>query len=126
LQRLGLGEIPIIGLAEQFEEIYSPDREHPLRLDHRNGALQLLQRIRDEAHRFANSYHTLLLKRRMKESLLDDIPGLSEARKSALLEKFGSVTRIRRQSAETLAETPGISLKLAHEILATLVRSPNK
>ena len=123
LQRLGLSEIPIIGLAEQFEEIYVPDHEHPLRLDHRDGALQLLQRIRDEAHRFANNYHKLLLKHRMKESLLDDIPGLSPTRKTALLQKFGSVARLRRQSPEALAETPGIGLHLANEVLAVLGKS---
>jgi len=123
LQRLGLSEIPIIGLAEQFEEIYTPDYEHPLRLDHRDGALQLLQRIRDEAHRFANSYHSLLLKRRMKESILDDIPGLSATRKSALLKKFGSVARLRHQTAEVLAETPGISLRIANEVLAVLAKN---
>lgn len=120
LQRLGLHELPIIGLAKEFEEIYRPGRPLPLRLPEDSGALKLLQRIRDEAHRFANGYHSLLLKRRISESVLDDIPGVSEARKKALLARFGSVARIRRTNAETLAEIPGISVRLAGEILARL------
>jgi excinuclease ABC subunit C len=120
LQRLGLHDQPIIGLAKEFEEIYRPGRSMPLQLPADSGALKLLQRIRDEAHRFANGYHSLLLKRRISESRLDDIPGVSEARKKALLAKFGSVARIRRSTPEALAEIPGISSRLAEEILAAL------
>ncbi len=120
LQRLGLSEQPIIGLAKEFEEIYRPARPMPLRLPADSGALKMLQRIRDEAHRFANGYHSLLLKRRISESRLDDVPGVSEARKKALLAKFGSVERIKRAKAEALAEVPGISPRLAAEILETL------
>lgn len=120
LQRLGLHDQPIIGLAKEFEEIYRPARPMPMRLPADSGALKLLQRIRDEAHRFANGYHSLLLKRRISESRLDDIPGISEARKKALLAKFGSVERIRRAKPEALAELPGISPRLAQEILAAL------
>ena len=71
--------------AKEFEEIYRPGRPEPLRLPEDSGALRLLQRIRDEAHRFANGYHQLLMKRRIAESLLDDCPGVSRARKEALL-----------------------------------------
>jgi len=117
LQRLGLHDVPIIGLAKEFEEIHRPGRALPLRLAADNGALKLLQRIRDEAHRFANGYHSLLLKRRISESRLDDIPGVSEARKKALLTKFGSLARLRRAKPEALAEIPGISPRLAAEIL---------
>jgi excinuclease ABC subunit C len=120
LQRLGLHEMPIIGLAKEFEEIYRPGRALPMRLPGDSGALKLLQRIRDEAHRFANGYHSLLLKRRVSESRLDDIPGISESRKKALLIKFGSVERIRRTTPEALAEVAGISPRLAGEILAAL------
>ncbi|MCX6967463.1 MAG: excinuclease ABC subunit UvrC, partial [Verrucomicrobia bacterium] len=95
LQRLGLHELPIIGLAKEFEEIYRPGRPVPLLLPEDSGALRLLQRIRDEAHRFANGYHQLLMKRRIAESLLDDCPGVSATRKQALLQKFGSVARLR-------------------------------
>jgi excinuclease ABC subunit C len=122
LQRLGLHDVPIMGLAKEFEEIYRPARALPLRLPADSGALKLLQRIRDEAHRFANGYHSLLLKRRISESRLDDIPGVSEAKKKTLLAKFGSVERIRRSTPEALAELPGISERLAGEILAALSR----
>jgi len=121
LQRLGLFDVPIIGLAKEFEEIYRPSRPLPLRLPHDSGALKLLQRIRDEAHRFANGYHSLLLKRRIRESLLDDIPGVSESRKKALLTAFGSVERLRREPPATMAEVPGISLRLAEQISSYLI-----
>jgi len=120
LQRLGLHELPIIGLAKEFEEIYRPGRPLPLVLPEDSGALRLLQRIRDEAHRFANGYHQLLMKRRIAESLLDDCPGVSPARKAALLAKFGSVARLRRRSAEEIAETPGVGVKLAGQIVEFL------
>lgn len=122
LQRLGLHEAAVIGLAKEFEEIYRPGRPLPMKLPEDSGALRLLQRIRDEAHRTANGYHSLLLKKRMSESQLDEIPGISKARKLALLAEFGSVERLRKASLEDLAAVPGISLNLArsiHEGLAT-------
>src|SRR5207247_7284177 len=82
LQRLGLHDLPIIGLAKEREEIYRPGRALPLRLPMDSGALRLLQRIRDEAHRFANAYHQLLMKKRVEESILDDCPGVSQNRKN--------------------------------------------
>jgi excinuclease ABC subunit C len=120
LQRLGLHEVPIIGLAKEFEEIHRPGRPAPLILPHDSGALKMLQRIRDEAHRFANGYHQLLMKRRIAESVLDDCPGVSQHRKQILLQKFGSVARLRRASVEEIAETDGISRKLAEQITAFL------
>lgn len=123
LQRLGLFEQPIIGLAKEFEEIYRPGRPLPLRLPADSGALKLLQRIRDEAHRFANGYHSLLLKKRISESVLDDIPGVSESRKKALLAKFGSVERIRKAPAEELSATSGIGPRLGEQIAEYLARS---
>jgi excinuclease ABC subunit C len=117
LQRLGLHELPVIGLAKKREEVFLPGRGEPILIPHERGALRLLQRIRDEAHRFANRYNELLLRRRMKESLLDDCPGVSPRRKQQLLERFGSVERIRRASAEQIAELPGISLRSAEAIL---------
>ena len=120
LQRLGLHELPIIGLAKEFEEIHRPGRPLPLILPHDSGALKMLQRIRDEAHRFANGYHQLLMKRRIAESLLDDCPGVSEPRKKILLQKFGSVARLRRASIEDIATTDGISPKLAQQIATFL------
>ena len=116
LQQLALSDVPIIGIAKEFEEIYRPGISLPLHLPADSGALKLLQRIRDEAHRWANGYHQLLMKRRIAESTLDDCPGVSEARKQALLRKFGSVARLRRTSAEAIAEVPGIGAKLAETI----------
>jgi excinuclease ABC subunit C len=80
------------------------------------GALKLLQRIRDEAHRWANGYHQLLMKRRVGESVLDEIPGISDSRKAALLRHFGSVARLRKQPPESLAQVPGISRRLADAV----------
>ena len=91
-----------------------------MRLPEDSGALRLLQRIRDEAHRFANGYHQLLMKRRIAESILDDCPGVSAARKQALLERFGSVARLRRTPVEQIASIPGIGPRLAEQIAAFL------
>jgi excinuclease ABC subunit C len=122
LQRLGLHELPIIGLAKEREEIYRPERALPLQLSLESGALRLLQRIRDEAHRFANAYHQLLLKKRVEESILDDCPGVSQNRKSLLLREFGSVNRLRKASVEEIAATEGIGQKLAEEVHRFLQR----
>ena len=120
LQRLGLSELPIIGLAKEFEEIYRPGRPLPLQLPEDSNALRLLQRIRDEAHRFANGYHQLLMKRRIAESILDDCPGVSASRKQALLTRFGSLLRLRRAPVEEVAATPGIGARLAEQVLEYL------
>ena len=116
LQRLGLHDLPIIGLAKEREEIYRPGRALPFQLPVDSGALHLLQRIRDEAHRFANAYHQLLLKKRIDESILDDCLGVSQNRKNLLLRKFGSVNRLRKASVEQIAATEGIGPKLAEEV----------
>ena len=122
LRALGLHELPIIGLAKQHEEIFVPGRSEPIRLPHERGALKLLQRIRDEAHRFANAYNALLYRRRMRESLLDDCPGISPNKKRLLLEKFGSVTRIKAATADEIATLPGIAKKSAQGLLDFLHR----
>ncbi|MFL6504890.1 MAG: helix-hairpin-helix domain-containing protein, partial [Candidatus Udaeobacter sp.] len=122
LQRLGLHDLPIIGLAKEHEEIYRPGRALPLRLPMDSPALRLLQRIRDEAHRFANAYHQLLMKKRVEESILDDCPGVSQNRKSLLLQQFGSVNRLRRASVDEIASTEGIGRKLAEEVHRFLQR----
>ena len=113
LQRLGLHAVPIIGLAKEHEEIYRPGRSLPLQLPMDSAALRLLQRIRDEAHRFANAYHQLLMKKRVEESILDDCPGVSQNRKNLLLRRFGSVNRLRKASVDEIASTEGIGRKLA-------------
>src|SRR5213595_2418754 len=122
LQRLGLHELPIIGLAKEYEEIYRPGRALPLVLPPDSGALRLLQRIRDEAHRFANTYHQLLMKKRIGESILDDCPGVSQNRKNLLLRRFGSVNRLRKATVDEIASTEGIGLKLADEVHRFLQR----
>jgi excinuclease ABC subunit C len=122
LQRLGLHDLPIIGLAKEREEIYRPGRALPLQLPMDSPALRLLQRIRDEAHRFANAYHQLLMKKRVEESILDDCPGVSQNRKSLLLQRFGSVNRLRRATVEEIAATEGIGRKLAEDVHLFLQR----
>ena len=116
LQRLGLQDLPVIGLAKENEEIYRPDHAEPLLIPHDRGALKLLQRIRDEAHRWANGYHQLLLKRRIAESILDDCPGISKTRKDNLLREFSSVARLRKASTEQISAVPGIGPMLAAQL----------
>lgn len=118
LRRLGVRGVPIIGLAKEREEIFTPGQSDPLILPHDSGALRLLQRIRDEAHRFANAYHQLLLRRRVSESVLDECPGVSPAKKAALLRAFGSVARLRKATAEEIAVVPGIGPRGAETIAA--------
>jgi excinuclease ABC subunit C len=122
LKSLGLHDLPVVGLAKQHEEIFIPGRTDSIRIPHDRGALKLLQRIRDEAHRFANGYNSLLYRRRMKESLLDECPGMSANKKRLLLEKFGSVVRIKKATASEIAKLPGISEKSAIAILDFLHR----
>ena len=120
LRRLGLRGQPVIGLAKEREEIFFPNDPQPLRLPHESGGLKLLQRIRDEAHRVANGYHQLLMKRRVSESRLDDVEGVNKTRKQALLRAFGSVERLRRVPVGDIAAVPGIGLKLALQIRTSL------
>jgi excinuclease ABC subunit C len=125
LRKLGLERIPIIGLAKEFEEIYRPGEPAPLRLSHESNALKLLQRIRDESHRVANSYNAQLRIKKISESLLDEFPGIGESRKAALLKKFGSIQRLRAASEEQIAEVPGFGGKVAAELKAFLVARIN-
>ena len=120
LEQLGLGHIPVIGLAKEFEEIYRPGEKEPLRLSHENGALKLLQRVRDESHRLANTYNAQLRLRRISESILDEFPNIGQRRKAALLKKFGSIQRLRMASAGQIAEVPGFGGKAAAELKAFL------
>lgn len=120
LEKLGLSRIAIIGLAKEFEEIYRPGEQEPLRLSRDSGALKLLQRVRDESHRFANTYNAQLRLKRISESILDEFPNIGERRKAALLKKFGSVQRIRLATVEQIAEVPGFGGKAAAELKAFL------
>jgi len=117
LKELGLGDLPIIGLAKEREEIFRPGIREPLVIDHSSGAIRLLQRIRDEAHRVANGYHQLLMKQRMNESRLDDCPGISENRKRLLLRHFGSMDRLRHASVGEITAIPGIGPKMAETLV---------
>lgn len=120
LEKLGLSHIPVIGLAKEFEEIYRPGEKGPLRLSHESGSLKLLQRVRDESHRLANTYNAELRLRKISESILDEFPNIGERRKAALLKKFGSVQRIRLAPVEKIAEVPGFGGKAAAELKAFL------
>ncbi len=120
LEKLGLSHIAVIGLAKEFEEIYRPGEREPLRLGLNHPAVKLLQRVRDESHRVANSYNAQLRIKKISESLLDDFPGIGEQRKAALLKKFGSVQRLRAATLEQIAAVPGFGGKAAAELKAFL------
>jgi excinuclease ABC subunit C len=120
LKKLGLEKIVIIGLAKEFEEIYRPGESKPLRLGLNHPAVKLLQRVRDECHRVANSYNAQLRIKRISESVLDEFPGIGERRKQALLKKFGSVQRLRTATVEQIAAVPGFGGKAAVELKAFL------
>ena len=103
LQRLGLSHIPVVGLAKRFEEVYVPGQSEPIEIDRNSEALYLLQQVRDEAHRFAITFHRSRRDKRMTSSVLDEVPGLGPVRRKRLLKEFGSVKRLREQSEETLS-----------------------
>jgi excinuclease ABC subunit C len=116
LKKLGLEKIPVIGLAKEFEEIYLPEKSEPLRLGLDHPAVKLLQRVRDECHRVANSYNAQLRLKKISESVLDEFPGIGGRRKAALLKKFGSVQRLRTATLEQIATVPGFGGKAAAEL----------
>ena len=115
LSKLQLDYIPVIGLAKEFEEIHRAGKE-PLRLGLEDNALKLLQRVRDESHRFANTFNAELRLRKISESLLDDFPGMGSRRKAALLKYFGSLQRLREATVHQIAETPGFGPKTAESL----------
>ena len=115
LADLGL-DIPHIGLAKRLEEVYFPGRPDPLLIPRASEALFVLQHIRDEAHRFAITYHRQKRAKRALVSPLDEVPGVGPARKKALLKRFGSLARMRDATADEIAGTPGIGPELAHAI----------
>jgi excinuclease ABC subunit C len=116
LKKLGLEKIPVIGLAKEFEEIYLPEKSEPLRLGLDHPATKLLQRIRDESHRVANSYNAQLRVKKISESVLDEFPGIGQRRKAALLKKFGSVQRLKTATLEQISKVPGFGGKAAEEL----------
>ena len=122
LAELGISDVPLAGLAKRFEELHLPDQAAPVVLPRRSQALYLVQRIRDEAHRFAITYHRDVRGKRALRSELDGIAGIGPGRKKALLKRFGSVRRIREASVDEVAATPGISRDLAERLKAQLAR----
>ena len=122
MSELGITDVPLSGLAKRFEELYQPGQPAPVVLPRRSQALYLVQRIRDEAHRFAITYHRDVRGKRALRSELDDIAGVGPGRKKALLKRFGSVRRIREASVDEVAATPGISRDLAERLKAHLAR----
>lgn len=113
LEEIGLGDMPIIGLAKRDEEVFFPNKAEPLVLKRDSGALKLLQRLRDEAHRFAHNYNELLVRKRVRESRLDAYPSMTPKRKELLLARFHSIEHIRAAGADAIAALPGISLTWA-------------
>ena len=120
LAELGISDISICGLAKRLEEVWLPESKEPIIFPRHSEGLYLLQRIRDEAHRFAITFHRSKRSKVMLESLLDDIPKLGESRRSALLEKYGSVTAIRKATAADIALIPGIGSNIADLIVTHL------
>lgn len=121
LEEFGLdGEIALCGLAKRLEEVWLPDEEWPVILPRTSEGLYLLQRLRDEAHRFAITFHRSRRSRSMVESVLDSVPGLGETRRKTLLSHFGSVRALRRAGADDIAAVPGFGPKLAAAVVAAL------
>ncbi len=117
LKNLGLGGVAVIGLAKQFEHIYTLKQKEPLILPANSAALRLLQRIRDEAHRFALAYHHILREKLTSASLLDEIKGIGPRRKEDLLKYFGSVENIKKASKDELLKVESINEKIAQKII---------
>lgn len=120
LTELGIDDIPVCGLAKRLEEVWVPGEEDPVILPRTSEGLYLLQRVRDEAHRFAITHHRNRRSKSMVESLLDDVPGLGEVRRRTLLRHFGSLRKLRTASLEELALVPGIGPATAAAIKTAL------
>jgi len=120
LDELGLHDLPLAGIAKEREELFRPDRPDPIVLPPTSQALYLVQRIRDEAHRFAITYHRDLRRKASVRSKFDDLPGVGPRRRGALLRVFGSMKRVRDAPVEQIAAVPGIGRTLAEKIKAGL------
>jgi excinuclease ABC subunit C len=116
MQEVGAGQVPVAGLAKENEEVFIPQRKEPVVLPYTSAGLQLLQRLRDEAHRFAIGYHRNIRHKQTFDSSLDAIPGIGPRRKRSLLRQFGSVRGIREATVEELATAKGMSRNLARKI----------
>ncbi len=122
LEQTGAEDVAVAALAKREEEVFLPGRKEPVRLGRRDRALHLLQRVRDEAHRFALSYNRKLRRKRTVRSSLTDVPGIGPTRRKALLTRFGSVRALREATPEEIARVPGFSQTLAHRVLTYLGR----
>jgi excinuclease ABC subunit C len=120
LTELGIDDVAVCGLAKRLEEVWQPGEEYPVILPRSSEGLYLLQRVRDEAHRFAINYHRQKRGKAATASVLDDVPGLGPARRAALLKHFGSVRKLGAASVEEIAAVPGIGPKLAVTITGVL------
>ncbi|MGW4423685.1 excinuclease ABC subunit UvrC [Streptosporangium sp. NPDC004631] len=120
LDELGVDDVAVCGLAKRLEEVWLPGDDLPVILPRSSEALYLLQRVRDEAHRFAIAYHRSKRSKSVKESALDEIPGLGPARRQALIKHFGSVRRLREATAAQIREVPGIGPATAETIVSAL------
>ncbi|MFD9547822.1 excinuclease ABC subunit UvrC [Nocardia salmonicida] len=120
LDELGITDVAVIGLAKRLEEVWVPGEADPVIMPRNSEALFLLQRVRDEAHRFAITFHRSKRSRRMTASALDSVPGLGETRRTALVTHFGSVARIKDATVEEITSVPGIGVSTAKAVLAAL------
>jgi excinuclease ABC subunit C len=123
LDELGIDDIAVCGLAKRLEEVWVPGDDDPVVLPRSSEGLYLLQRVRDEAHRFAITYQRARRAKRFRASPLDDVPGLGEARKQALLKHFGSLKKLRSATIDQICEVPGIGRKTAETIAVALARA---
>jgi excinuclease ABC subunit C len=116
MRELGVEDVPVASLAKEHEEVFVPQQEESIRLPASSHARQLLQRLRDEAHRFALGYHLKVRQKAAMKSALDSIPGIGPKRKRALMRRFGSVRGIKEAPVEELAATNGMNTDLAHRV----------
>ncbi|MDT0389679.1 excinuclease ABC subunit UvrC [Streptomyces dubilierae] len=123
LDELGIDDIAVCGLAKRLEEVWLPGDDDPVILPRTSEGLYMLQRVRDEAHRFAITYQRAKRSKRFRSSPLDDVPGLGDTRKQALLKHFGSLKRLRSATIDQICEVPGIGRKTAETIVVALARS---
>jgi excinuclease ABC subunit C len=126
LAELGITDVALCGLAKRLEEVWQPGEDFPVILPRTSEALYLLQRVRDEAHRFAITFHRQRRSKRMTASALDNIPGLGETRRKALLRHFGSLKRLAQATPEEITEVPGIGRRTAEAVLAALQTDEGK
>jgi excinuclease ABC subunit C len=126
MAELNVTDVALCGLAKRLEEVWLPDTDEPVILPRTSEGLYLLQRLRDEAHRFAITHHRSRRSKTMVESLLDQVPGLGEVRRKALMTHFGSLKKLRSATVEEIASVPGFGTKTALAIKELLQSSPQR